>query len=143
MAVHEGEALQDTWPQHSVLALRLRRVLVLVLRPPEVLPIEQLLDQLAHLAIVEANDGEVVDKCLMTLIKLNESALHLLRLGYKHLRDACFLIAILHLKGILGEHSSEGVVSNGIGQNLVSIVQGPRVLRLLASKQDITLSSCF
>lgn len=71
MAVHEGEALQDAWPQHSVLALRLRRVLVLVLRPPEVLTIEQLLDQLAHLAIVEANDGEVVDKCLMTLIKLN------------------------------------------------------------------------
>ena len=78
MAVHEGEALQDAWPQHPVLALRLWRVLVLVLRPPEVLPIQQLLDQLAHLAIVESNDGEVVDKCLVTLIELNKSALHLL-----------------------------------------------------------------
>lgn len=78
MAVHEGEALKDTWPQHSVLALRLWRVLVLVLRSPEVLPVKQLLDQLAHLAIVKANDGKVVDKSLMTLIKLNKSAFHLL-----------------------------------------------------------------
>ena len=92
--LHLREALQHGWPQeHSAIALILEPsgLLEPVQVSRDALLLQHLVDELAQLSCVEANDGEVVHEGLVLQVKIHEGFLHYLRLRHGHLLNQRFL----------------------------------------------------